>query len=175
MKFIYLFVTVSFLGLSISSCKNDAKSGNPDVESAVTTGEVANDSKALEGTGASDISADYKLDQTQIVQPGNVGFNFKSAKSLKVYIKSAEAEAINFADNEVFAIFADATIKETSFIVEALDNKGENTTLNVKTKISEKTVPEYRPSYVIQIPKKDVKGYPVIKLDGTIVPVFGME
>ncbi|MBK7699784.1 MAG: hypothetical protein IPJ39_14175 [Saprospiraceae bacterium] len=60
-------------------------------------------------------------------------------------------------------------------MVEGLDTSGEVPTLQVKTNISTKTVPEYRPSYVITIPKKDVKGIPVIKLDGSVIPVFGMK
>ncbi|MBK8627249.1 MAG: hypothetical protein IPN86_17285 [Saprospiraceae bacterium] len=174
MKNIFILISVTYVLLSITSCKNDIKT--PNTDNANGSAPVSqNDSKALEGTGASDMSATYKLDQTQIVQPGNVAFNFKSANSLQVYIKSADANAINFEENEVFAIFADATIKETSFIVEGLDTKGETPVLNVKTKISEKTVAEYRPSYVVKIPKKDVKGVPTIRLDGAEIPVFGMQ
>jgi hypothetical protein len=175
MKYIYLAITAFYLSFSLVACKNDPKSTNAEAGANDGSAAVQNDSKALEGTGASDLSETYKLDQTQIVQPGNVAFNFKSANSLKVYIKSADADAINFDENEVFAIFAEATIKETGFIVEGLDTKGETPVLNVKTKISEKTVPEYRPSYVVKVPKKDVKGIPVIRLDGVEVPVFGMQ
>jgi hypothetical protein len=175
MKSLNLLVFLAIVSISILACKNDTKNTNAEVTGTDAAPATLNDSKALEGTGASDLSATYKLDQTQIVQPGNVAFNFKSAKSLAVYIKSADAEAINFEENEVFAIFADVSIKETAFIVEGLDTKGETPVLNVKTKVSEKTVPEYRPSYVVKVPKKDIKGTPIIRLDGAEIPVFGMQ
>jgi len=125
MKPFLMFTFAVSLTFTVISCKNDKAASAGETAAAA---EVAspNDSKALEGTGAKDISVTHKLDQTQIVQEGNVAFNFKS-------------------------------------------------TLQVKTKVTTKTVPEYRPSYVITIPKKDVKGIPVIKLDGSVIPVFGMK
>jgi len=174
MKTIYFLFLSCILTFGIIACKND-KSGSDESQKSNQDASPQNDSKALEGTGASDLSKTYKLDQTQIVQPGNVAFNFKSFNSLKVYIKYDQEGQLNFDENEVFAIFAENTIKETSFKVESLDTKGEMPVLNVKTVVSTKTVPEYRPSYVVSIPKKDVKGIPVIRLDGVEIPVFGME
>ncbi|HMT53118.1 MAG TPA: hypothetical protein PKD16_07875 [Saprospiraceae bacterium] len=175
MKPFLMFIIAVSLTFTVISCKNDKATVAGETTTAAAEVASPNDSKALEGTGAKDISVTHKLDQTQIVQEGNVAFNFKSLNSLQVYIKSPQNESLNFNDNEVFAIFADKTIKETSFVVEGLDTSGEVPTLQVKTNISTKTVPEYRPSYVITIPKKDVKGIPVIKLDGSVIPVFGMK
>lgn len=175
MKPFLMFTFAVSLTFTVISCKNDKATAAGETTTAAAEVVSPNDSKALEGTGAKDISVTHKLDQTQIVQEGNVAFNFKSLNSLQVYIKSPQNESLNFNDNEVFAIFADKTIKETSFVVEGLETSGEVPTLQVKTNISTKTVPEYRPSYVITIPKKDVKGIPVIKLDGSVIPVFGMK
>lgn len=175
MKSFFSFLFILSLSIIVVSCKNDTKVSTTTGEAAAASTVAPNDSKALEGTGAADISTTYKLDQTQIVQEGNVAFNFKSQKSLNVYIKSSDKNPLNFEQNEVFAIFADKTIKETSFSVEGLDIKGERPVLNLKTVISSNTVPEYRPSYVVTVPKNAVKGVPLIRLDGSEIPVFGMQ
>lgn len=175
MKSIFSFLLCAALVITIASCKNDKASTSADTTTTTQGAEVAqNDSKALEGSGAKDISSTYKLDQTQIVQDGNRAFHFKSKNSMQVYVKSANND-INFDENEVFAIFAEKTIKETSFKVDGIDTKADIPTLNVSTIISEKTVPEYRPSFVVTVPKKDIKGIPVIRLDSLVIPTTGMQ
>lgn len=175
MKSIFSFLISAILVLTIVSCKNDKASTNADTTGTPQNVEVVqNDSKALEGTGAKDISNTYKLDQTQIVQDGNRAFHFKSKNSMQVYVKSANND-INFDENEVFAIFAEKTIKETSFKVEGIDTKSDIPTLNVSTIVSTKTVPEYRPSFVVTVPKSAIKGMPVIRLDSLVIPTTGMQ
>jgi hypothetical protein len=45
----------------------------------------------------------------------------------------------------------------------------------VSSIISKNTVSEYRPFFVVTVPKKDLKNMPEIRLDGRVIPVFGME
>ncbi len=167
LKSVLCAATISLL---LFSCKNE-KSGDSANDAPVQV----DNSKVLAGTGAKDISFTHKLDQTQIVQEGNVAFNFKSLNSLQVYIKSPQNESLDFNANEVYAIFADKTIKETSFKVESLDLSVSPPVLNVTSVISKKDVAEYRPSFVVTVPKKDATTMPVIKLDGSEIPVFGMQ
>ncbi len=165
-KRIILFA--GFIVLAMVACKNEPGPGGVE-------GAPENDTKALEGTGAIDISMTHKLDPLQIVQEGNIAFNFKSQKSLDVYVDFPETKEINFEENEVYAIFADKTVKETSFKVDTLDTKAEYPVLKVTSVISKKTVSEYRPYFIITVPKKDLKNMPEIRLDGSSIPVFGME
>lgn len=165
---------VASISVLLFSCKNE-KAGETAVNAGANTESLVDNSKVLSGTGAKDISFTHKLDQTQIVQEGNVAFNFKSLNSLQVYIKSAQNESLDFNSNEVYAIFADKTIKETSFKVESLDLSVSPPVLNVTSVISKKDVAEYRPSFVVTVPKKDATTMPIIKLDGSEIPVFGMQ
>ncbi|MBK7699783.1 MAG: hypothetical protein IPJ39_14170 [Saprospiraceae bacterium] len=99
MKPFLMFTFAVSLTFTVIYCKNDKATAAGETAAAA---EVAspNDSKALEGTGAKDISVTHKLDQTQIVQEGNVAFNFKSLNSLQVYIKSPQNESLNFNDKK---------------------------------------------------------------------------
>ncbi|MCE2788951.1 MAG: hypothetical protein LW630_03440 [Saprospiraceae bacterium] len=162
------YCVFALLLVGLVSCKNEA--GSAEAEQT-----PKNDVAALEGTGAADVSTTHKLDPTQIVQEGNVAFNFKSQKSMDVYLDWPQTEEINFEENEVYAVFADKTIKETSFKVEKIDMKAEYPLLKVTSVISTKNVSEYRPFIVITVPKKDLKNMPEIRLDGSVIPVFGME
>ncbi len=165
---ISIYYVFSMLLIGFVSCKNEA--GSAEAEQT-----PKNDVVALEGTGAADVSTTHKLDPTQIVQDGDVAFHFKSQKSMDVYLDWPQTEEINFDENEVFAVFSDKTIKETSFKVEKIDLKAEYPLLKVTSIISKKDVSEYRPFIVITVPKKDIKNMPEIRLDGSVIPVFGME
>jgi len=154
--------------LSLAACKNETASSEPE-------GAPQNQTEALKGSGAADVSGTHKLDPTQIVQEGNVAFNFKSQKSMDVYLDWPQTKEINFEENEVYAIFADKTIKETAFKVDTIDTGSEYPLLKVSSIISKNTVSEYRPFFVVTVPKKDLKNMPEIRLDGRVIPVFGME
>lgn len=162
---------IAIVSLLLFSCKNDKTSADASDNAPVQV----DNSKVLEGTGAKDLSFTHKLDTSQIVQEGNVAFNFKSLNSLQVYIKSPQNASLDFNNNEVYAIFADKTIKETGFKVESLDLNSTPPVLNITSVISKKDVPEYRPSFVVSVPKKDANTFPTIKLDGSEIPVFGMQ
>jgi hypothetical protein len=161
----------AIISLLLFSCKNEKSADSTANDAPIQV----DNSKVLAGAGAKDISITHKLDQTQIVQEGNIAFNFKSLNSLQVYIKSPQNESLDFNNNEVYAIFADKTIKETSFKVESIDLTVSPPVLNVTSVISKKDVAEYRPSFVVTVPKKDITAMPTIKLDGSVIAVFGME
>ncbi len=174
MKSIYGFILFVALIFGTQACKNDATSVNL---SGNNNAKMKNDAKALEGTGVSDISETYQLNQSMVIQPGNVGFNFKTANTFNIYISSlggAQNATMDFDKNHVFAIFAEPTIKETFFKVEGFDNSGEQPVLEVKTIVSENTVTSYRPSFITSVPRT-VEGFPIIRLDGTEIPVFIVE
>ena len=173
MKSIQGLILVFVLGAAMTSCKNDKAAGNQAIENEKTSKNL-NDSKALTGTGVEDISETFVLDQTQVIQPGNVGFNFKTRNTFTVYLQTVGNNIIDFDSNQVFAIFADETVKETFFKVENFDGSGEQPVLNVTTIVTQNTVPKYRPSYVVTVPKS-VEGFPIIRLDGSEIPVFILE
>lgn len=164
---------MAVLMTSIPSCKNDKATdgANP---SESKTSKMHNDSKALEGTGVADVSENFQLDQTQVIQPGDVGFNFKTHNAFRVYITALASDSLDFDKNQIFAIFADPTVKETFFKVESFDSSGEQPVLNVKTIVTQNTVPSYRPSFVATVPRS-VEGFPIIKVDGHDIPVFIIE
>lgn len=173
MKFISPFVLIFMLILAFQACKND-KTTDTATNPSKKESKTQNDSKALDGTGVKDISDIFQLDQAQVVQPGNVGFNFKTHNAFRVYLNTFGNDTIDFAANQTYAIFADETVKETSFMVESFDNSGEQPILSVKTIISTKDVPAYRPSFVVTVPRS-VEGFPIIKVDGAQIPVFIIE
>lgn len=173
MKTIQGILLIFILAFSISACKNEANTESQNLSDKKTSS-AKNDSKALAGTGVEDISENFVLDQTQIIQPGNVGFNFKTHNAFRVYITALASNNIDFEGNQILAIFADETVKETFFKVESFDSSGEQPILSVTTIVTENTVPAYRPSYVVTVPRS-VEGFPIIKVDGAEIPVFIIE
>ncbi|HRO09098.1 MAG TPA: hypothetical protein PK611_09910 [Saprospiraceae bacterium] len=173
MKSLPSLLFIFILILTFQACKNE-KSTDTSITPTETGTKTLNDSKALEGTGVKDVSHIFQLDQAQVVQPGNVGFNFKTHNAFRVYLNTFGNDTIDFAANQTYAIFADETVKETSFIVENFDKSGEQPVLSVKTVISTKDVPKYRPSFVVTVPRS-VEGFPIIKVDGAQIPVFIIE
>lgn len=166
-----IIIWVLFMG-----CKSDIKD-SADLDSLLggSAQSNPNDSKALKGTGAEDISDTYVLDSTQIVQEGNVGFNFKSGTSMRIYLDMPGDKNINFDTDEVFAIISEKTVKQTSFKVESIDLNSERPTIKIVTKVSKNTVPEYRPSFVLSVPKNKISTYPLIQLDGLEIPIFTLN
>ncbi len=176
MKSLFSILMSCMLITAIQSCKSDTSASDAAGSTSTTApAKSKNDTKALEGSGAVDISATHQLEQSQIVQEGNVAFGFKTLNALQVYIKSPDNNKIDFTNNEVFAIFAEPTVKETNFKVQSIDLSGEQPVLNVESIITTNTVAEYRPSFVVTVPKKDIKGFPIIRLDGAELSVFLME
>ncbi len=153
------------------SCKNETK-----VSDANPIQESENISTAFKGTGAQDISATASLDRNQFIPDESCAFNFKNQNVFRMYITSTnEHKPIIFNDNEVFAIFADTTSFKTDFKVDGYDTKGENTIVSVSTMQTSHEMNPHTPSFVMTIPKKDVKGFPIIKLNGVQVPLTTME
>ncbi len=173
MKSIQGIILVLVLAAAMTSCKNDKTSGSEANEVEQSSVNL-NDSKALAGTGVEDVSEMLVLDQNQVIQPGNVGFNFKTYNASRVYLPNIESDKIDFDKNQIFAIFADVTVKKTFFKVERFDASGEQPELNVTTIVTQNDVSKYRPYYIVTVPKS-VEGFPIIRIDGSQIPVFIIE
>lgn len=160
--------------IAFQACKNET-SGNVSSTGESKSTNFKNDSKVLEGTGAQDISATFQLDQTQFIQPGNVGFNFKTHNTFRVYVTAlSTSNTLDYDNNQMYVVIAEETVKETFFKVESFDTSGEQPILSVTTIISTNTVPTYRPSFVVSVPKS-LEGFPIFKVDGVEIPVFIAE
>lgn len=172
-----LFVFLNFICLiSFYSCKNDIRTGdNPSESSDVSETVTQNNNTTLKGSGAEDISGTFILSPTQIVQDGNVGFHFKSASAMRIYLDMPGEKNVDFEKNDVFAIVSEKTVKETTFKVESIDLDAERPTIKIISQISKNTVPEYRPSFVVSVPKEKTATYPLIQLDGMEIPVFALN
>jgi hypothetical protein len=172
-----LFTLLCFsVAIFFFSCKSDTRTGDGSSELSETTETVSpNNSKALEGSGAEDISGTFVLSPTQIVQEGNVGFHFKSASAMRIYLDMPGEQNVAFVKNDVYAIISEKTVKETTFKVESIDLDAERPTIKIISQISKNTVPEYRPSFVVSVPKEKTATYPLIQLDGMEIPVFALN
>ncbi len=171
--FVVFLVSLLFI---LVSCKPDGKSNQEAGAGSVSSvSETKANNKILNVAGAEDVSETFVLDQKQIVQDGNVGFNFKSANAMRIYLEMPGDQNIDFENDEVFAIFSEKTVKKTSFKVEKIDLDAERPTIYVVSNISTETVVDYRPSFVVSVPKEKIKGYPLIKLDGIEIPVTTMQ
>ena len=174
MKLINTILFFTFLTIGFQACKNETSGSVSSTEDSKSA-KFQNDSKVLEGTGAQDISATFQLDQTQVIQPGNVGFNFKTHNAFRVYVTAlSTSNELDYDKNQMYVVIAEETIKETFFKVESFDTTGEQPTLSVTTIISTNTVPAYRPSFVVSAPKS-LEGFPIFKVDGAEIPVFIVE
>lgn len=174
-RLIILIFSISSL-IVFQSCKTDTRTGSDSAGVPETSGQASpNDSKALKGSGAEDISGTFVLSPTQIVQDGHVGFHFKSAKAMRIYLDMPGEQNVDFEKNDVYAIISEKTVKETTFKVESIDLDAERPTIKLISQISKNTVTEYRPSFVISIPKEKTVNYPLIQLDGMEIPVFALN
>ena len=171
MSFIKKYLFLASIVLLVQSCKNDQPTTTqPNVVAS------PNDSKAFENTGAKDVSGQFTLKQNQKLGDESMAFNFKSQNTFRIYCKTDDPQnQIIFAENEVFAIFADTSLVKTNFKVEGIDLVGDNTLLSISTVPTTSPMNKHRPSFIATIPKKDIKGYPVVKLDGKQIPVTVME
>lgn len=170
LKSLVLAVLAGFL---ITSCKNDSKVKPENKEKIITS---IHDSKALEGTGANDMSGTFKLVQYQKLQEGNVGFHFKSQKLFEIYVgKYSDNSIINFDTYDVISVFGDTTTNETIYKVESLNLNADYPSLNVSSSFSGKKMSTHRPSLIITVPKDKLKNIPVIKLNGKEIAVTSMS
>lgn len=158
------------------SCKPDIRTADsPSESSDVSETVTQNNNTTLKGSGAEDISGTFILSPTQIVQDGNVGFHFKSASAMRIYLDMPGEKNVDFEKNDVFAIVSEKTVKETTFKVESIDLDAERPTIKIISQISKNTVPEYRPSFVVSVPKGKISTYPLIQLDGMEITVFALN
>ncbi len=171
-----IFWVVSLLCLSLFGCKPDVKMSSEGAEPAKLVGStVESNNKILQKSGATDISDTYNLNQTQIVQDGNVGFHFKSANAMRIYLDMPGEQNVNFESDQVFSIIAEKTLKETNLKVEEIDFTGERPIIKIVSLVSTNTVEEYRPNIVMSVPKDKINGYPQIILDGAEMPIFTLD
>lgn len=169
----WVCVSMSFL---LFGCKPDVKMSSEGSEPSKLVGNtVESNNKILQKSGAVDISDTYNLNQTQIVQDGNVGFHFKSANAMRIYLDMPGEQNVNFESDEVFSIIAEKTLKETSLKVEEIDFTGERPIIKIVSLVSTNTVEEYRPNIVVSVPKDKINGYPQIILDGVEMPIFTLD
>jgi hypothetical protein len=171
-----ILVLTSFVFFIILGCKPDVKTSTDDLTQSSGPINTLNDNnKVLQKSGAADISDTYNLNQTQIVQDGNVGFHFKSENAMRIYLDMPGEQNVNFESDEVFSIIAQKTLKETSFKVEEIDLSGERPVIKIVSSVSTNTVKEYRPNIVVSVPKDKINGYPLITLDGVEIPIYTLE
>ncbi|MBK9149986.1 MAG: hypothetical protein IPM26_02975 [Saprospiraceae bacterium] len=168
----YLIVMIGITLLF--SCKND-KSGETLEDNQ--TSKSKNETSALKGTPATDISDVFQFRKDQFVPEHNNAYHLRSKAAFTIYIDGTEdPSTINFDEFDVIALFHERTDREIHFKVESFDNSGSDTKIEVSTidtgnKLSE----PYRPSFLIKIPKSEVKGRPVVRLNGVIAPVTTAE
>jgi hypothetical protein len=158
--------------LLLVGCKEDNKSESAEE----STSNSKNETTALKGTPATDISDIFQFKQDQFIPEQNNAFYLRSLNAFKIYVQGSEdGSSINFNENDVIALFHEKTDKEVNFKVESFDNTGEDTKIEVSTIVTDNVVEPYRPSFIIKIPKKDVKGRPLVRLNGKIASVTAAE
>lgn len=177
MKSFYVCMVVfAVFALSISSCKNDKKEVvNTETQAAVQN-VLLNDTKALEGSGAKDVSEFFKLNQTQMLPEGNVAFHFKSQSSMDLYIYSySDKEKIDFNTQEVVAVFCPKVGMETAFKVNKITFDSGLPFIDVDTIMNNKgLMNDVKPSFVVTIPKNRIAQTPAVSLNGQPLALTSM-
>ncbi|MBK9257372.1 MAG: hypothetical protein IPM42_18025 [Saprospiraceae bacterium] len=170
MKFKITILAFVITGLLIQSCKNDAKTG----ENNET--KTKNNVVGFKDTPASDISDVFQFRKDQFVPEHNNAYYMKTQSAFTIFMQGSETpETVNFEENSVVAIFLEKNKYEVNFEANSFDNSGENTKIEVTSIPTNIEVEEYRPTFVIKIPKKDIKGVPVVRVNGVIAPVTMVE
>lgn len=162
-----IFLSI-ILVLFLLSCKND----NSNTSSKVDTKPTMSTEEVISKIGGKDYSKTHELDQTQLVQEGNIGFTFESENAMRVYIKSDEKIPIDFEKNVVYSIFGEESVKKVNIELDKIDQSGENTVLHFVSYITKEDTEPYRPNKVIAFPKSQIKGYLSAKIDSVAVLSF---
>ena len=172
MKFIKISQLFFFLMLFMFSCKNGPKTSGEKASTTYSNNDIA----ALQGSQVTDISDVFIYKIGQLIAIEDNAMLLKSTKAFDIYIEGkADAQIINFEENYVIAFFFALSDNIVTFVVDAYDNTGENTRIEVSQRSSENKVTSYRPAFVLQIPKSELKGFPEVKMNDKEISIVSVE
>jgi hypothetical protein len=155
--------------LFITACKNEGNKSTIGAEATATTPTTDNDNKALEGTGARDLSNVYVLSPAQAWPQVSTSFVFKSANLINAYFNTNGSDNIDFSKSDALIIVCDTTSTGYDFKVDSLNFNATPGSISVSTVKNDKIKSLYRPHYFIAVPKDKMSTAPNIRLNGKLI------